>query len=100
MDAYDTPSGDLECGDYAQEADGSYISNVSPTLHRRDLQRSHRGTYRDLENRPDHCNLPITSPASMVAGAPVTSIAAPDSPPAFPKTMAWEAGVANRTFAP
>ena len=28
MDAYDTPSGDLEVGDYAQEADGSYISNV------------------------------------------------------------------------
>jgi hypothetical protein len=28
MDAYDTPSGDLETGDYAQEADGSYISNV------------------------------------------------------------------------
>jgi hypothetical protein len=28
MDAYDTPSGDLESGDYAQEADGSYISNV------------------------------------------------------------------------
>ena len=28
MDAYDTPSGDLELGDYAQESDGSYISNV------------------------------------------------------------------------
>jgi hypothetical protein len=28
MNAYDTPSGDLESGDYAQEADGSYISNV------------------------------------------------------------------------
>jgi hypothetical protein len=28
MDAYDTTSGDLESGDYAQEADGSYISNV------------------------------------------------------------------------
>jgi hypothetical protein len=28
MDAYDTPSGDLEVGDYAQEADGSYISKV------------------------------------------------------------------------
>jgi Flp pilus assembly protein TadG len=28
MDAYDTPSGDLEIGDYAQESDGSYISNV------------------------------------------------------------------------
>jgi hypothetical protein len=28
MNAYDTPSGDLELGDYAQEADGSYISNV------------------------------------------------------------------------
>jgi hypothetical protein len=28
MDAYDTPSGDLEVGDYAQEADGSYITNV------------------------------------------------------------------------
>ena len=28
MEAYDTPSGDLEIGDYAQEADGSYISNV------------------------------------------------------------------------
>ena len=28
MDAYDTPSGDLESGDYAQEADGSYISNI------------------------------------------------------------------------
>jgi hypothetical protein len=28
MDAYNTPSGDLESGDYAQEADGSYISNV------------------------------------------------------------------------
>ena len=28
MEAYDTPSGDLEVGDYAQEADGSYISNV------------------------------------------------------------------------
>ena len=28
MDAYDTPSGDLESGDYAQESDGSYISNV------------------------------------------------------------------------
>jgi hypothetical protein len=25
---YDTPSGDLESGDYAQEPDGSYISNV------------------------------------------------------------------------
>ena len=28
MEAYDTPSGDLEVGDYAQEADGSYIGNV------------------------------------------------------------------------
>src|SRR5271157_5190250 len=28
MDAYDTPSGDLELGDYAQEADNSYISNI------------------------------------------------------------------------
>jgi hypothetical protein len=28
MEAYDTPSGDLEVGDYAQEADGSYISNL------------------------------------------------------------------------
>jgi len=28
MEAYDTPSGDLEVGDYAQEADGSYITNV------------------------------------------------------------------------
>jgi hypothetical protein len=28
MDAYGTPSGDLESGDYAQESDGSYISNV------------------------------------------------------------------------
>jgi hypothetical protein len=28
MEAYDTPSDDLEVGDYAQEADGSYISNV------------------------------------------------------------------------
>ena len=28
MDAYDTPSGDLDVGDYAQAADGSYISNI------------------------------------------------------------------------
>jgi hypothetical protein len=28
MEAYDTTSGDLESGDYAQESDGSYISNV------------------------------------------------------------------------
>ena len=28
IEAYDTPSGDLEVGDYAQETDGSYISNV------------------------------------------------------------------------
>ena len=28
MDAYDTPSSDLEPGDYAQESDGSYVSNV------------------------------------------------------------------------
>ena len=28
MEAYDTPSGDLESGDYAQESDGSYISNI------------------------------------------------------------------------
>ena len=28
MEAYDTPSGDLEPGDYAQESDGSYISNI------------------------------------------------------------------------
>ena len=28
MEAYDTPSGDLEPGDYAQESDGSYITNV------------------------------------------------------------------------
>ena len=28
MEAYDTPSGDLEVGDYAQEADGSYIYNT------------------------------------------------------------------------
>ena len=28
MQAYDTPSSDLEFGDYAQEADGSYISNI------------------------------------------------------------------------
>ncbi len=28
MAAYDTSSGDLESGDYAQESDGSYISNV------------------------------------------------------------------------
>ena len=29
MEAYDTPSGDLESGDYAQESDTSYISNVT-----------------------------------------------------------------------
>jgi hypothetical protein len=28
MEAYDTTSGDLEVGDYAQEADGSFITNV------------------------------------------------------------------------
>jgi hypothetical protein len=28
MEAYDTPSGDLEVGDYAQESDGSYVSNI------------------------------------------------------------------------
>ncbi len=28
MEAYDTSSGDLELSDYAQEADGSYISNI------------------------------------------------------------------------
>jgi hypothetical protein len=28
MEAYDTTSGDLEVGDYAQESDGSFISNV------------------------------------------------------------------------
>jgi hypothetical protein len=28
MEAYDTPGSDLESGDYAQEPDGSYISNV------------------------------------------------------------------------
>jgi hypothetical protein len=28
MEAYDTTSGDLESGDYAQESDGSYITNV------------------------------------------------------------------------
>ena len=28
MEAYDTPNGDLEVGDYAQESDGSYITNV------------------------------------------------------------------------
>jgi hypothetical protein len=28
MEAYDTPSGDLESGDYGQESDGSYISNA------------------------------------------------------------------------
>jgi hypothetical protein len=28
MEAYDTASGDLESGDYAQESDGSFISNI------------------------------------------------------------------------
>ena len=28
MEGYDTTSGDLEVGDYAQESDGSYITNV------------------------------------------------------------------------
>jgi hypothetical protein len=28
MDAYDTPNGDLKIGDYAQEADGLYVSKV------------------------------------------------------------------------
>jgi len=28
MDAYDPPSADLESGDYAQEADGSFTSNM------------------------------------------------------------------------
>ncbi len=28
MEAYDTPSGDLESGDYAQESDGSFITNL------------------------------------------------------------------------
>ena len=28
MDAYDTASGDLDVGDYAQESDGSYITNI------------------------------------------------------------------------
>ena len=30
MEAYDTPSGDLESADYAQEADGSFISKSRP----------------------------------------------------------------------
>jgi len=29
MEAYDTASGDLEAGTYAQEANGSFISNAS-----------------------------------------------------------------------
>ena len=29
MEAYDTTSGDLEAGTYAQEADGSFIANAS-----------------------------------------------------------------------
>ena len=29
MEAYDTTSGDLEPGTYAQEADGSFIANAS-----------------------------------------------------------------------
>ena len=60
MDAYDTPSGDLQIGDYAQEADGSHQQCPRLHLHRRNLQRSHRCTYRDLENRPNRSNFPIT----------------------------------------
>ncbi len=42
------------------------IHQQCPRLHlyRRHLQRPHRGAHRDLENRPDRCNLPIISPAN------------------------------------
>jgi hypothetical protein len=33
MEAYDTASGDLEVGDYAQEADGSFITNMPASTH-------------------------------------------------------------------
>lgn len=46
MEAYDTPSGDLEVGDYAQEADGSYITNL-PASTDTELRGETRG--RDTE---------------------------------------------------
>ena len=64
MEAYDTTSGDLESGDYAQEV-RRLIHQQCPRLHlhRCNLQHSHRSTYRNLENRPNRGNVPITSPA-------------------------------------
>ena len=32
MEAYDTASGDLEAGTYAQESDGSFISNTADAI--------------------------------------------------------------------
>ena len=54
MEAYDTPSGDLEIR-RLRPGIRRLIHQQCPRLHlhRRNLQRSHRGTHRDLENRPN-----------------------------------------------
>jgi hypothetical protein len=65
------PSGGLEVGDYAQEADGSYISNI-PAYTYTDATSSVliAAAYRDFENRPNPATLPITSPANNSTTTP------------------------------
>jgi len=61
MEAYDTTSGDLEIDDYAQESDGSYISNVSAY------------TYTDATSSVPIAAHIATSKTDPTVAAPVTS---------------------------
>ena len=58
MDAYDTPSGDLKIGDYAQEADGSYVSKVPAYTYTDATSSVPIAVYLHVQNRPDCSNLP------------------------------------------
>ena len=52
------PSGDLKIGDYAQEADGSYVSKVPAYTYTDATSSVPIAVYLHVQNRPDCSNLP------------------------------------------
>jgi hypothetical protein len=69
MEAYDTQSGDLELGDYAQEADASYISNIP--------------AYAYMDATP---SVPIAAHIAMSKTEPTLAVVTTSAPPPAPST--------------
>ena len=106
MEAYDTTSGDLEAGTYAQEVNGSFIANVSgssasatsttlvafslfdPTLDASPVPPAPKTTEASVSPSPTHAPAVDTSAASTTSPLPDTSATASSTPDGSTTTSA------------